>query len=674
MPAVDVERPAAPSSASDRLPAGQAAHRQPAPDEVPAADSPWARPLRLHLSIVIVLLLVSISVPLMWLTYQQGTRSAIAAGDQQMRLLSEHAIDRYRSIFSDGYSAIGMTSVSLALLNAPPADLQVKTDFLMKALSSSSYIDGIYVGYPTGDFVHAVNVARNPKWREVLAAPEGTVTAFRTIVDSGPSGRLSTWRFLDKDGSTITERTSKDVTYDPRRRPWYKAAANGTEVIAVVPYVTATTRSLGLTLATPMSKDHAVVVGADVLLETLSSLLAKEAVSAHARGYVFDDQKRIIVHSDRAMMDLILENLAGGPRGKPAALSLPDPVLDAVRVLLDAKGDQPEGTVSFLVDGQPYRAEISSVGFSGLVEGNTVVIAAPLSDFTGASVRLLQKALLISGILLLAGIVAALLIARLVSNSLSSLTADARQIGDLEFNQQSAIQSHIAEINTLAGALGSARDAIRTFALYVPRELVRRIVASGQAAAGSAVRQDVTIIFTDIRDFTTISERHSPEEVVSLLSGYFQLMNDIVEAHKGVIVQYLGDSIYAMWNAPTPDPEHVDDGCRCALALKAGVDEYNERNRAQGMPELITRYGVHTGAAVVGSVGALTRRQYTAMGDTVNVASRLEGLNKEFGTTILASEAVKARADKSFHFRPLGLTRAKGRAEQVEVFELVGTS
>ena len=305
------------------------------------------------------------------------------------------------------------------------------------------------------------------------------------------------------------------------------------------------------------------------------------------------------------------------------------------------------------------------------MRGNTVVIAAPVADFTAASDLLLKRDLLIAGMFLIAGTLAALMIARLVSTSLSKLTDDARQIGDLEFARQKPVQSHIAEINTLAGALGSARDAIRTFALYVPRELVRRIVASGQAVAGSAARQEVTIIFTDIRDFTTISERHSPEEVVSLLSGYFQLMNDIVERHNGVIVQYLGDSIYAMWNAPTPDAEHVDDGCRCALALKAGVDAFNEGNRQAGLPELITRYGVHTGAAVVGSVGALTRRQYTAMGDTVNVASRLEGLNKEFGTTILASEAVKARADASFRFRPLGLTRAKGRAEQIEVFELV---
>ena len=127
-----------------------------------------------------------------------------------------------------------------------------------------------------------------------------------------------------------------------------------------------------------------------------------------------------------------------------------------------------------------------------------------------------------------------------------------------------------------------------------------------------------------------------------------------------------------MWNAPTGDIEHVDHGCRCALALKAGVDAFNERNRRAGTPVLITRYGLHTGTAVVGSVGALNRRQYTAMGDTVNVASRLEGLNKEFGTTILVSGAIRERVGQAFAFRPLGAAQAKGRAAAVELVELTG--
>jgi adenylate cyclase len=300
-----------------------------------------------------------------------------------------------------------------------------------------------------------------------------------------------------------------------------------------------------------------------------------------------------------------------------------------------------------------------------------VVIAAPASDFTESSEQLLRHTLLLSGGFVLAGILAALLLARIVSRALMSLTQDARQIGDLNFASSVRGYSWISEINTLAAAMAAARTAIRTFALYVPREIVRRIVASGQVLAAGAARQEVTVLFTDIKDFTTISERHSPEDVVSLLSDYFELMNGVVERCNGVIVQYLGDSVYAMWNAPSPDADHVDDACQCALELKRAVDALNERNLARGLPQLLTRYGLHTGEAVVGSVGASTRRQYTAMGDTVNVASRLEGLNKQFGTTILVSGAVRAAARKPFLFRPLGTATAKGRSQQVDLFELV---
>jgi adenylate cyclase len=180
------------------------------------------------------------------------------------------------------------------------------------------------------------------------------------------------------------------------------------------------------------------------------------------------------------------------------------------------------------------------------------------------------------------------------------------------------------------------------------------------------------VLFTDIRDFTTISEQHSPEDVVDTLSTYFELLNTIAERHGGTVVQYLGDSIFVMWNAPVPDARHAENGCRCALAMKAAVDDLNEANRRNGRPALITRFGLHTGPAVVGSFGAISRQQYTAMGDTINVASRLEGLNKEFNTSILVSAAIYDAVADRFDLRPLGLVQVKGRAEKVDLWELVG--
>jgi adenylate cyclase len=637
---------------------------------IQAASSPWVRPLRLHLSVVIVTLLVCISAPLMWLTYTKGREAAITAGEDLMRQLGLRAIDRYRNVFGDGYSAVATASVLASLLTPPPADIDAKQEFLVKVLQSSPYIDGIYVGYPDGAFVQAVNVERNSRWHDVLRTPTGTVFALRTIQKSGEEA-LSTWHFLDRNGVSVGERSDGKVAFDPRPRPWYSAAMKADGQVSVGPYVSATTRSLSLTIAMPTTRGTGVVVGADVLLEAISRLLNREAISQHARGYVFDDRGQLIVHSDPAIMAEILDTLSFTATGRTQTTGAGDPAVEPIKALLASTVNRRGGAVQFKVGSEPYLAQISPVEFSGLLKGNVVVLAAPLDDFVGPSDRLLSKTMWIAGFLVLVGVAAALVVAQLVSNALFSLANEARQIGSLELDRDLVTHSWIAEINVLANALASARDAIHTFALYVPRELVRRIVNSGKLAIGAATRQEVTLLFTDIRDFTTISEQHSPEEVVDMLSVYFQLMNEIVERHDGVIIQYLGDSIFGMWNAPLADPKHVENGCRCALALKAAINDWNAANRAAGRAELVTRFGLHTGAAVVGSVGALSRRQYTAMGDTVNVASRLEGMNKDFGTSILASRAVEDIVGGMFQFRALGLAQAKGRLEQIEVFELV---
>jgi adenylate cyclase len=637
--------------------------------ESKSTGTSFVRPLRFHLSIIIVTLLVAISIPIIWLTYQQGSTSALEAGEKQMKALARRTIDRYESVFNNGYTAISATSVLQPMLSAPPAELNAKREFMLKVLQSSPTIDGLYLGYPDGSFIQTVNMDDNPAWAERLSAPQNASLAMRTVVRQS-TGVLAFWVFFDANGSPIDQRRIEDSAYDPRRRPWYRAARSEAGPVSVGPYATATTNALALTLAMPMQKNPEVIVGVDVLLQTVSKLLAKEMVSSNARGYVFDAEKNLIVHSDPGEMEKLLTLLSTPSKIARDLVAIRDPVLDAVK-RLDWSSSSTDGKiVRYSMNGIDYVAQISAVSFSGMMRGNTIVITAPLSDFTGENETLLRKTLLVALAFLAAGILAALLIARLISDALFSLAGNARRMGDLEFSGFEKVHSRVLEINMLSAALASASEAMKSFALYVPRELVRRIIASGQAIASKATRQDVTVLFTDIRDFTTISELHSPEEIVDMLSVYFELMNETVEAHNGVIIQYLGDSIFGMWNAPTADPDHVADGCRCALALKTRIDDLNRENRAAGRPELVTRFGLHTGPAVVGSVGAHSRRQYTAMGDTVNVASRLEGINKQFGTTIIASGSIKAKAGDAFGFRSLGDVQAKGRMEPIEIYEL----
>lgn len=631
----------------------------------------WAMPLRLHLSVIILGLLACTSLPLIFITYSQGKFAALSSGEGQMRQLGLRVIEDYRNVFREGYSAIVAASAVPEMTTPPPYDADTKETFLLNVLRSSFRVDNLYAGYPDGSFVQVVDAADNAEWRADVNAPTEAAYAVRTI-DRSNGGPNTVWSFYGKDMRLLKRAADRDDIFDPRTRPWYKVAVNASKAVSVGPYISASTNFLTMTVATPTAANRHVVIGADVMLVTLGDIVDISAVSEHARAYVFDQDVNLIVHSDRDLMSEVRGRLRRGREVSLADFARVDPALPAVAHLLESGGAQTGAITHFKAGAREYLAEVSREAVAGLGRKYTVAIVAPLSDLVGPVEQRLTRNLAIAAFCLAVGILAAIFISRLVSRSLYVLAEEATQLGKLEVRESRIVHSWISEVNALAKALRSARHAISTFSLYVPRELVRRIVIAGQANVGAAVRQDVTVLFTDIRDFTTISEENSPEEVVALLSEYFEALNKIVERHGGTIVQYMGDAILAMWNAPLHDPDHVEHACHCALAMKQAVDAMNHANSVSGRPVLITRFGLHTGAAVVGSVGAEARLQYTAIGDTVNIASRLEGLNRQYGTSILVSGAIRDTVGQVFELAPVGVVSVKGRSGQTELLELRG--
>jgi adenylate cyclase len=300
------------------------------------------------------------------------------------------------------------------------------------------------------------------------------------------------------------------------------------------------------------------------------------------------------------------------------------------------------------------------------------VVTAPLDELTTGADRTLRQGLTLSLLILTAGVLAALLFSRWITGALQSLTSGVQRLNELDFEAPLEVRSHVREISTLRSAMTAASDAIQTFGLYVPKQLVRDIVASGQYKGRFGRRQELTALFSDIYNFTTICEQYPPEGIVAMLSGYFDIFSRCVTEHNGTIVQFIGDSVFAIWNAPIEDERHAEHACRCALALNREIDAFNRRQVKSGLPVLRKRLGIHSGLAVVGSVGATGRLQYTGMGDTLNVASRLEGLNKAYGTTILVSGSVVTQCPPDLRFAALGEAKAKGRRRGVELFELTG--
>ncbi|ANL30701.1 adenylate cyclase protein (plasmid) [Rhizobium phaseoli] len=633
----------------------------------------WSKPLRVHLGVLVVASLLCTSMPIIWMAFWQGSAAAVSAGAQQMREMSLRLIEGYKSTLQGGTEAVALASTLPQLISPPSQDIEPKQDVFLEVLRNVPEATSVYTGYPDGSYLQVINTARKDV-RKALAAPDGTAFAIRTIAERQGANVISTLRFLDGRARPIGERDINYASFDPRQRPWYQSVVQDGVPVSVGPYVTGTLNVPTLTIAAPMKGDGRVVVGINIHLQTIGRLLNAQGISPHARAYIVDGGGNLVAHSDAQIMSRIIGLWARTSGAFAATANSFDRSLEAVVRLRQDPAFASGGLARLDIEGESHLVQIVPVSVSGLFKGSTAAIVVPLEDLVEEAHRLLVRNLLIAGALLIAGVGASVVLSRIVSRSLYRLADEARRIGDLDLGEKAVSHSWITEINTLAGALSASRHAIGQFALYVPREVVRRIISPEGRAVVKAKRQDVTVLFTDIRDFTTISELNSPENVVDTLSAYFELLNIIAERHGGTVVQYLGDSIFVMWNAPVADARHAENGCRCALAMKAAIDGLNEENRGNGRPVLITRFGLHTGPAVVGSFGAISRQQYTAMGDTINVASRLEGLNKEFGTSILVSAAIHNAVGDRFAFRSLGLAQVKGRAEKVGIWELVGES
>jgi adenylate cyclase len=605
------------------------------------------------------------------MAFQHGSDAAVQAGVQQMREMSLRLIEGYRNSLQGGTETVALASTLPQLASPPPQDLQAKQEFFLEALRNVPNATSIYTGYPDGSYLQVINTARRDV-RQTLSAPDGTAFAIRTIAQRQSADVMSTLRFLDKKARPIGERQVEYASFDPRQRPWYQSVVQGGVPVSVGPYIAGTLNVPTLTIAAPMRDNGQVVVGINIHLETVSRLLDAQGISPRARAYVIDAGDDLVAHSDPDIMRRIIKEWSRGTNAHETTANNFDTSLDTVARLRRDPAFANGGLARVELDGENYIMQIAPISVSELFKGSTAAIVVPMEDLVAEANRLLVHNLFIAAAFVIAGVAASVILSRMVSRSLYRLADEARRIGDLDVSEKAVSLSWITEINTLATALAASRHAIGQFALYVPREVVRRIVNPDGRTLVQAKRQDVTVLFTDIRDFTTISEQHSPEDVVDTLSAYFEVLNTIAERNGGTVVQYLGDSIFVMWNAPVQDIRHAENGCRCALAMKAAIDGLNEGYRENGRPELFTRFGLHTGPAVVGSFGAISRQQYTAMGDTINVASRLEGLNKQFDTSILASAAVHDAVGDRFDLRPLGLTQIKGRAEKVDVWELIG--
>lgn len=260
---------------------------------------------------------------------------------------------------------------------------------------------------------------------------------------------------------------------------------------------------------------------------------------------------------------------------------------------------------------------------------------------------------------------------RMITVPVKGLITETEKIKSFQLDDQINIKSPLTDIADLIEATKSMKIGLQSFRKYVPAQLVRQLIQAKQEARISGQRKNITVFFSDITDFTNTTESTTPNELASQLSEYFSAMTEIIIQHNGTVDKYIGDSIMAFWGAPVPMNDHALQACMAALACQERLKELDLKWRNEGKKIFKTRIGINTGDIIVGNIGSEQRLNYTVIGDAVNVASRLERLNKDYGTKIIISESTVKQLPGDFVFRVLDFVVVKGKTEPVTIYELV---
>jgi adenylate cyclase len=385
------------------------------------------------------------------------------------------------------------------------------------------------------------------------------------------------------------------------------------------------------------------------------NVLVKDAMKDSDLAYVIitDEKGRVRAHSDVGRTGEIVERLA------PLAPARDQLVVTTYRSL--ARG----GIIDFAVPLTFSRVRLGALylGFS--------------EESIAAAVRRAQwQTSLITLVMVCLGIGAAVGLATLLSRPISRLVEGTRAIASGNFQVALPVTSRdelgalTESFNQMVKSLREKEMIKRAFSRYVAREVVEEVLKDPDSLHLKGERREVTILFCDIRGFTTMSEHLDPERVVSLLNDFYTVMIDITFKHDGTLDKFLGDGIMAIFGAPIAHPEHALMSVRAALAMQEGIEALSASRVSRGHEPLAVGIGINAGEVVAGTVGTEDRMEYTVIGDNVNLASRL-GSNAKPGQ-ILVSHRIWELVKERFDVQTRGPLRVKGKDEEVEVYEVIG--
>lgn len=512
---------------------------------------------------------------------------------------------------------------------------------------------------------------------QVIQKSSGEFVIQMTLIGSGGK-RIRQERVQFGDSLRIT-RQDKDWKIDNRTSDWFTAVKAQNRPIWTETYLipnTVNALTPGVTYAHPVyNRTNAFmgVVTVDITISDLSRFFDRIRVGKFGYAALFEfDRKgevKVVAHPQK---NLLVISEEGKDRladikelGDPVMLSLGKSLRDA-RVRYDEPRRQVVKTSE-----RDYQVGLQKVVGDRRPQWYLAVVM-PDDEFmeevwrTGAFLT----ALGVAAIVAVWGM--SFVLSQKVAKPLQDLAVETHKVQALDLAPRHAIVSKVREIDELATAMEQMKTGLRSLEKLVPSDYARHLIASGQEAKLGGDRRRITTYFADIIGFTALSEKMEPEQLVSVLSEYLDVLSGEVLRLGGTVDKYNGDDVMAFWGAPSESEDQAYLACKAALSSQTTLEHLHTEWRDQGLPLLRASFGISTGDVIVGNVGSRLRMNYTVIGDAVNLASRLQGLNKFYSTEILLSEQTVEDAGDRVVSRLVDWVSVAGRDEPVPAFELLG--
>jgi adenylate cyclase len=577
----------------------------------------------------------------------QLNREIVASVEHELERLFENATgveEALRSILFQGAIA---------------AEDEAKREYVfLSLLRSQPALSWVAFGFPNGNYFGA----------ETLGDGRYSMVEVRRRPRRPAELRIDSYHAIP--GDVMFERRILERTrYSATAQPWYRQAlqTEGTSSTLSEELPTRSAAALHLSTRLHLYGKFAGVIDAGLELDRLSDFLSGLAIGKSGGAIILDRDGRILAASTgpgwlSSQMRPIGSVVAEGA----TALAAIGRALAEGKAALRPAAPQ-AATVEADALGGEWFVTVSPLAFAEW----SVATAIPASDFLGPFQRNSRRLLIALVLFTLAAMgVAAFIAEAAVVRPLGRIGRDLAQVQAFRPERIERRPSPVAELDDLSDALVRMGAGLASFRKYLPAELVRTLVARGIEARPGGEQQVLTVLFADLAGFTGLSERLGGA-VVPILTDYLSRASAAIHAHGGTIDKFIGDAVMGFWGAPLPDGDHALNACRAALRLR---DVMAELRRA-APPEaraLSIRIGINTGPMLVGNIGSDERLSYTVIGDAVNLASRLEGLNKFYGTEIIIGEATRAAAGAGIVARELDEVAVYGRSGSSRVHELIG--